>query len=92
MATEDLAVEHAWENDVVGEFGLTNTFRTRIDFAEWLADDVEWISALFTFAHALIESVHTFPWQFVRFASYSRRCQFNRFVDLDVTSTPAQIS
>ena len=92
MAAEDFAVEHAWENDVVGEFCLTDTFCARIDFAERLADDVEWIPVLFTFAHALIESVHTFPWQFVRFTSHSRRCQFNRFIDLDVTSTPAQIS
>jgi len=91
MAAEDFAVEHARENDVVGEFCLTNTFRTRIDFAVRPADDVERICVLVTFAHVLIESVHTFPWQFIRFTSHSSGCQFNCFIDLDVTGTPAQI-
>jgi hypothetical protein len=41
VCTQDLAKQHARQNDVVGKFGLTDTLRTRIDFAKGLTDNSE---------------------------------------------------
>ena len=41
MTAQDLAEEHARQNDVVGELRLANTLRARINFAKRLADDIK---------------------------------------------------
>ncbi len=56
VTAQDLAVEHAWEHDVVGELCLADTFCSRIDFAKWLADDVQVVSFFVTFVQILPKS------------------------------------
>jgi hypothetical protein len=41
MTAQHLAIQHARQNDVVGEFSLSDALRPRIDFAERLSDDVQ---------------------------------------------------
>jgi hypothetical protein len=40
MTAEDLAIQHARQNDVVRKLRLADTLCPRVDFAEWLADNV----------------------------------------------------
>ena len=39
MTTENFAVEHAWQKDVVGKLGLARTLCAGIHFAKGFADD-----------------------------------------------------
>ena len=46
MTAQDLAVEHAWEKDIVRKFRLPGALRARVDLAKWLADYIERLSVV----------------------------------------------
>jgi hypothetical protein len=41
MTAEDLAEKHARQNDVVGELGLADALRARVDFSKRLANYIQ---------------------------------------------------
>src|SRR5438128_10977129 len=51
MTTQDFAVEHARQKDVVGKLRLTCALCTGIDIAKRLADHVQRVCVVFTIAH-----------------------------------------
>ena len=56
MAAQDLAVEHAWQKNIVGKLRLARTLRARVDFAKGFADYVEGSSVVPVLFHQSIHS------------------------------------
>ena len=53
MAAENFRVHHARQDDVVGKLRLAGALCARIDFAEWFADYLEWLSVLRIVRHQI---------------------------------------
>jgi hypothetical protein len=51
VASQNFAIEHARQKDVVGKLRLPGALGTRIDFAEWLADYVERLPVVAVVTH-----------------------------------------
>ena len=88
MTTKDLTEEHAWQNDVVGELGLTDALSHRAS----------------TLRKGFPTTFSDVPSFFIRNRKHSPAAvqyssprilaasQFNRFVNLDVPGAPTKIS
>jgi hypothetical protein len=51
MSTQDFAVEHARQHDVVGKLRLASALRARVNLAERFADDAEWLTVISVLSH-----------------------------------------
>src|SRR5207249_7586871 len=55
MTTQNLAIEHARQKNIIGKLRLARALRARVDFAEGFADYLEWLSVvLFVIRHSTI--------------------------------------
>ena len=93
MRAQDLAEQHARQNDVVRELRLTDALRTSIDFAKGLTDDVQW-DRIYRIFHDLkdsIQSVDALSRELKLFTTHASGREFDRLVNLDITRATAQI-